>query len=259
MSGNAQGFFGMHKFGRGRDKIQQFMSISGANEKAALAALKASDWNLDGALDIYYNQAFARPKLDPYQLEEVYSRYKDPYSDMVLVDGISLFCEDLEVDPGDVVMLVISWHMKAATMCEWSKKEFMQGFHSIGVDSIPKLRSVLPALRAELKDEHKFRELYAFAFCWAREKGQKSLALDTAVRMWELLYEDRGWPLINIWCQFLQAKHNKAISKDTWSQLLEFSKSISPTLSNYDAEGAWPYLIDEFAEYLVESGVVPAK
>ncbi|KAE9444668.1 hypothetical protein C3L33_23435, partial [Rhododendron williamsianum] len=53
-----------------------------------------------------------------------------------------------------------------------------------------------------------------------------------------------------------KARHNKAISRDTWSQLLEFARMVDPTLSNYDAEGAWPYLIDEFVEYLNENGII---
>lgn len=32
-------------------------------------------------------------------------------------------------------------------------------------------------------------------------------------------------------------------------------QTIDPTLSNFDVGGAWPYLIDEFVEYLVENGL----
>ncbi|KAF5931522.1 hypothetical protein HYC85_027693 [Camellia sinensis] len=86
-----------------------------------------------------------------------------------------------------------------------------------------------------LEENEKFCEIYDFAFGWAKEKvcvisiktwiyishywfsavlskfledistlGQKSLALDTAIRMWQLLFEEKQWPLVNHWCQFLQ-------------------------------------------------------
>jgi DCN1-like protein 1/2 len=247
----------MHKLGRGhRDKVQQFMMITGANEKAALQALKASDWHLEGAFDVFYSQPQIKTYTDTRHLEELYGRYKDQYSDMILVDGITLLCNDIQVDPQDIVMLVVSWHMKAATMCEFSKQEFIGGLQALGIDSLEKFRERIPFMRAELKDEQKFREIYTFAFGWAKEKGQKSLALDTAIGMWQLLFSEKQWPLVDHWCQFLQARHNKAISRDTWCQLLEFARSVDPQLSNYDSEGAWPYLIDEFVEYLTENGII---
>jgi DCN1-like protein 1/2 len=60
-------------------------------------SLKASDWNLEGAFEFFFNQPPARPATDPRFLEELYLRYKDPYSDMILVDGVSAFCDDLQV------------------------------------------------------------------------------------------------------------------------------------------------------------------
>ncbi|KAM1484260.1 hypothetical protein TB2_035466 [Malus domestica] len=247
----------MHKSGRGqREKLQQFIMITGASEKVALQALKSSDWHLEGAFDVFYSQPQLQAHTDSRHLEELYNRYKDPRADMILVDGISLLCNDLQVDPQDIVMLVVSWHMKAATMCEFSKQEFVDGLESLGIDSLDKFREKIPFMRSELKDEQKFREIYNFAFGWAKEKGQKSLALDTAIGMWQLLFAEKQWPYVEHWCQFLQARHNKAISRDTWSQLLEFARAVDSSLSNYDAEGAWPYLIDEFVEYLKENGVI---
>ncbi|XP_073303138.1 uncharacterized protein [Primulina huaijiensis] len=256
----------MNKLGRGqRDKVQQFISITGSSEKVAIQALKSSDWQLEGAFDIFYSQPKIKSFAGTRHLEELYSRYKDPFTDMILADGITLLCNDIQsadyiliwqVDPQDIVMLVVSWHMKAATMCEFSKQEFIGGLQSLGIDSLEKFRERLPFMHSELKDEQKFREIYNFAFGWAKEKGQKSLALDTAIGMWQLLFAERKWPLVEHWCQFLQARHNKAISRDTWSQLLEFARIVDPALSNYDPEGAWPYLIDEFVDYLAENGMM---
>ncbi|CAG7877759.1 unnamed protein product [Brassica rapa] len=232
-----------HKLSRSnRDKLQQFVAITGASDKNALQALKASDWQLEAAFDMFYSQPQPRSN--------------DPYSDMILAEGISVLCSDLQVEPQDIVTLVLSWHMNAATACEFSKEEFFGGLQALGVDSIGKLQEKLSFMRSELKDEQKFHEIYNFAFGWAKEKGQKSLALDTAIGMWQLLFAEREWPLVNHWCDFLQNRHNKAISKDTWAQLLEFARTVDPALSNYDAEGAWPYLIDEFVEYLYDKSVV---
>jgi DCN1-like protein 1/2 len=56
--------------------VSFYLHFSWCSEKAALTALKASDWNLEGAFEIFYNQPPARPITDPRYLEELYVRYK---------------------------------------------------------------------------------------------------------------------------------------------------------------------------------------
>lgn len=65
--------------------------------------------------------------------------------------------------------LVLSWHMGAATMCEYSRDEFVSGLQRLGADSVDKLKQRLPAMRAELGEPAKWRDIYNYAFDWAKE------------------------------------------------------------------------------------------
>ena len=62
-----------------------------------------------------------------------------------------------QVDPADVVMLVVAWHFGAATMCEFGRDEFVRGMAALRCDTPEKLRRRLPELRRELQDERKFK------------------------------------------------------------------------------------------------------
>lgn len=48
------------------------------------------------------------------------------------IDGIQQFCDDLSLDPASITVLVVAWKFRAATQCEFTKKEFMDGMTELG-------------------------------------------------------------------------------------------------------------------------------
>lgn len=55
-----------------------------------------------------------------------------------------------------------------------------------------------------------------------REKGQKIVQLDVALAMWDLLLPPGRWQHVEAWKEFLTTHHRRAVSRDTWNQLLDF-------------------------------------
>jgi DCN1-like protein 1/2 len=235
-----------------RDKVSQLAAITGASTRAAVECLQVSGWVMEAAVDCWYSSGMAQavegaaPRVDRTAITQLYQHYKDPDTEAVLAEGIMKLCEDLGIEPEDTVMLVLSWHLKAAAMGEFSREEFEGGLGRLAVDSLDKLRDKLPALRAQLDDPASYRDIYNFAYGFSCEKGQKCVQLEMALAMWQILAPPQRWRYIEDWCEFLRKHHGRAVSRDTWTQLLDFMLNIKPDFSNYDENGAWPYLVDEF-------------
>lgn len=57
----------------------------------------------------------------------------DPHDvNKIGIDGIQQFCDDLTLDPASISVLLIAWKFRAATQCEFSKQEFMDGMSRQG-------------------------------------------------------------------------------------------------------------------------------
>jgi len=177
--------------------------------------------------------------LDAKALEAGFQKYKAEHVEAIQADGVSRFCEDLGVDPGDVAVLLIAYHFKAERMFEFSKAEWLQGMTALGVDTVPKLAALLGTLRSSLSSADTFRDVYAYAFAFGLERGAKVLVADTAVGLWSILLPGR-WHAADAWMAYVSALPAlKVVSKDTWMQTLEFIRTIKPDLSNFDENAAW--------------------
>lgn len=103
--------------------------MTGAPDDLSLELLRRASWNLEAAVDGFFASGFStkasrgRPPVDTAALEALFDHYKggkllqlclyalsahvlsDADAGCILAEGVQQFCEDLEVDPMDIVMV----------------------------------------------------------------------------------------------------------------------------------------------------------
>jgi DCN1-like protein 1/2 len=105
--------------------------------------------------------------------------------------------------------------------------------------------------------------VYKFTFQFAKPADKKVIDLEVAIEFWRVLFNSPSsptqWqtsssPFLDWWIEFLENKYKKAINKDTWEQTLKFAEQClkDESLKWWSEEAAWPGVIDEFVEWVME-------
>ncbi|EGT52150.1 CBN-DCN-1 protein [Caenorhabditis brenneri] len=266
-----------------KTKLRQFVQWTQANESVSINFLAKANWNIEYAMSLYFDNpqlfsgSIAQPSVDRSKVDKLFYNYVDKQDDVgekrMGPHGIFRLLNDLGYKSTDRQVLVLAWKLKAATQCEFSLEEWAQGLTSLQVDDIQALRQRIDAINSEMEtDREKFRELYMFAFNYGKAAACRSLDLEMAVCYWDVLFGPRS-PLMAQWIEFLydQEKNGAArleqevgsvnakkiktvwITRDTWNLFWDFILLSKPDLSDYDEEGAWPVLIDQFVDHCREN------
>jgi DCN1-like protein 1/2 len=197
---------------------------------------------------------------------------EDP--DVISIGGALKMCEALDVSPEDVVFLPLSYYLKSPSIGTFTRADYVNGWKMLDLsDTIEKQKKTLGKLRQELLENRPLRlerlaeekanavtassankglyeKVYEYTYGFARREGQKSLALENALAFWDLIlpasptFQREGSDgsftqhQFELWKRFLSEQTGgRAVSKDTWTQFLDFTKEINQDFSNHDFDG----------------------
>jgi len=178
-----------------------------------------------------------------------FHEFTDGKQDVIEPDGMQLFCTNLGVEPGNIVMLVLAYKLHAKNMGYFTLEEWLEGMQKLKCNNMSMLKKKIPYLHSLLDESKHFKDIFRYAFDFAIEQGQRTLEKNSAKLMIRLLFENR-WNLVDEFVEFLDVYSKKWINRDQWNNIYEFSKHIEDDCSNYDVDGAWPVLLDEFVDYI---------
>ncbi|KAL5511890.1 hypothetical protein ACEPAH_5108 [Sanghuangporus vaninii] len=121
-----------------------------------------------------------------------------------------------------------------------------------------KSKSAPPAIDKYKKDRYwdysanvgsAFLQFYNFCFALVKKESSRNIDMEYATAFWSVILAPR-YPIMSEVVEFINEKGTyKGVNKDLWTMMYEFCQNIQPSLDGYDAEGAWPTLLDDFAEW----------
>jgi DCN1-like protein 1/2 len=170
-------------------------------------------------------------------------------TELIESKGMLQFCRDLNVDTMDVALLVLSYQLSVAECGVFTKQEFVTGLSNLGIYSMYQLQEALPSLR-EYALTH-LNDIYTYAFHSLKEyESQLTIPLDGALEMIRILtaHLPHGQNFIH----YMKKENHEylGMNYDQWTMFLQFNLQITMDFENYDENGCWPVMIDDFVLYM---------
>lgn len=214
----------------------------------------------------------------------LFQKYADPDEPNVIgPEGFSQLCDEAHIPMDGALPLVLAWQLQAKEMGKFTRDEWISAMSALQISSLPQLTVAVmdldnllikggqavkrpsPAPSTVKKrgssdepyerstywtyvtDRKKaFSKLYAFCFAYAKPPTARNIDMETATAFWSVLLSPQ-YPIMAEVIEFINEKGTyKGVNKDLWGMMLEFCQTVNPNLEDYEADGAWPTLLDDF-------------
>lgn len=266
--------------------VQYFCGATGAPQAVAQRYLQKYGNNLERATNAYLDESgnasgVALSNESRAALTALFDRYAgasrltDHDEDMVTTDGALSMFGDLGIAPDSVTVLPLSYCLQSPSLGLFHREPYVTGWAMLignvkasSDEVLDQQREAIPRLQdAFARDEPLFGKglytsVYEYAFLFTRAEGQKSLPLEVATMLWDMLLPyASSWTTGGTfsekqyahWKRFLnEASGVKVITRDTWTQFLEFTHE-KDAITTHDFEAAWPSLIDDYVAWAREN------
>ncbi|XP_074312718.1 uncharacterized protein LOC141648133 [Silene latifolia] len=203
--------------------------------------------------DLYRSASHKASSKESERIDQLFCNYANKSSEMIDPEGIEALCSDVEVDHTDVRILMLAWKMQAEKQGYFTLEEWRKGLKALRADTITKLKKALPELETEVKRTTNFVDFYQYAFryCLTEEK-QKSIDIESICQLLDLVLGSQFRAQVDYFIEYLQAQTDyKVMNMDQWMGFYRFCNEISfPDFSNYDADHAWPLILDNFVDWM---------
>ncbi|KAG5639532.1 hypothetical protein H0H81_000677 [Sphagnurus paluster] len=208
------------------------------------------------------------------QLFSVYADSEDP--SVIGPDGYTRLCTDAQIPLEGAAPLVLSWLLSAKEMGKVTQEEWRSGTEALRIsnlyalsiavrdlENLLVLKHLAPTDKKIKKDKEvydktlyskyahdpkaAFRKLYLFCFAFAKPEQSRNIEMETAAALWSVLLVPQ-YPIMADVIGFISERLTtyRAVNKDLWNMMLEFCDTVNPNLSDYEGDGAWPTLLDDF-------------
>jgi hypothetical protein len=74
--------------------------------------IKGANWNIDHAINSYYDNPPKNPPKNIDNSEKLFNNYKDEDKNMIGPENIERLCEDIGISPVEIEILIIVFYFK---------------------------------------------------------------------------------------------------------------------------------------------------